>query len=129
MTSALRNDAGRLSEAEARLLCYLLGPVSSAWVLHLRRYSSVWSVRFHAFHSLLMSGVWVACWGTLSLIEQITPWFFSALIREVRFAMDLCFLLGWLLLLASAYQGERCAILPLIHGLSVRLARKTEHTG
>jgi uncharacterized membrane protein len=127
MNTALQNRVtGWISEADARVLCYVLGPVSGAWVLHQRRFSSIWSVRFHAIHSLLMSSVWLVAWATLRLIEEISPWFFATLIGEIRFVMNLCFLLGWMFLLVAAYQGERCAILPFIHRLSVKLARKTE---
>ena len=95
MNGTLRNQlTGRFSDAEARVLCYLLGAVSGAFFLGFRRYGEVWSVRFHAFHSIFMTAAWGAGWGALRAIERISPsWFLGALAHEIRFAFDLAFVL------------------------------------
>jgi uncharacterized membrane protein len=117
---------GRYSDAEARVLCYLLGPISGAFVLHFREYAAVWSIRFHAFHSILMAGLWGVVWTALRLIEGISPWFLGTLARELRFAATLGFVVIWGCLVVTAYQGNRCAAVPLVHAWAVRLARRFE---
>ncbi len=113
-----------LPDAAARMLCYTLGPVSAALILQARQYGSVWSIRFHAFHSMLMSASWAVAWSALRGIEALFPWFLATIIRELRFAVNLGFVLIWVLLLTTAYGGGRCASIPVVHGLAVRLARK-----
>jgi uncharacterized membrane protein len=116
----------RLSDSVACVLCYVLVPISGAFFLYSRRYGDIWSVRFHAFHSTLMAGLWAAAWGTLRLIEGMSPWFLATLAEELRFVMNLGFILVWVALLVAAYQRGRCATVPLVHILAVRLARKSE---
>lgn len=108
--------------APIRMLCYLLGPL--AFGLIFSRYGHVLSVRFHIFHSMLMTGFWAALWGVLWGIEHITPWFTSIIAKETRFAMNLGFAILWAWLLVAAYYGGRCLIVPFIHKLAVRLAQK-----
>ncbi len=130
MYTAIRNQiTGRISEAEARVLCYVLGPVSGALMIHLRHYGDVWSVRFHAFHSMLMTVVWALTWGILRLIEAISPWFLSTVTRQFRLAVNLGFIAVWLVLMAAAYGGSRCVIVPFVHRIAVRLARRSERIG
>jgi uncharacterized membrane protein len=114
----------RLPDAAARMVCYALGPVSAAWMLYLRQYGAVWSIRFHAFHSILMTGAWALIWSALRGVEAAFPWFLATTIRELRFATNLAFALIWVFLLATAYGGGRCATIPFVHGLAVRLARR-----
>jgi uncharacterized membrane protein len=116
----------QISESGARVLCYLLPPASGALLLTSTRFSAVWSIRFHAIHSMLLSAVWVLAWSSLRWIEEICPWFFGSLISELRFGMNLCCLSGWALLAATAYQGERCAIIPWVHCWAVKLSRRSE---
>jgi uncharacterized membrane protein len=106
------------------MLCYVLGPISSMFMLHSRHYGDIWSVRFHAFHSMLMTGVWAMAWSAFRMIEGISPWFLATVTREFRFAMNLGFVAAWVLLLAAAYEGRRCAVIPPVHSLAVRLARR-----
>src|SRR5579883_2415513 len=73
------HSAGRCSEAQARLLCYLLGPFSAGIFLHFPPYGNIWSIRFHAFHSALMTAVWGLAWGLLRLLEQVCPLFLRML--------------------------------------------------
>jgi uncharacterized membrane protein len=125
--TVLKNQiTGRFSPAEARVLCYALGPLSGPLMLHIRRYGAVWSVRFHAFHSLLMAFTWGLTWVVLRISEAISPsWFLATCVRQLRFAANLLFLLIWLTLLVTAYGGGRCAAVPLVHRLAVRLARRS----
>ncbi len=125
--AGIRNQVtGRFSDGEARLLCYLLGPVSAALMIHFNRYGAIWSIRFHAFHSMLMTALWAAAWGTLRLAEGISPWLLGTFARELRFAANVVFLFIWLGLLLTAYEGSRWAIVPPLHRLAVRLARRYE---
>ncbi|HZT31928.1 MAG TPA: hypothetical protein VFA33_18710 [Bryobacteraceae bacterium] len=107
-------------------MCYLLGPFSAGIFLHFPPYGNIWSIRFHAFHSALMTAVWGLAWGLLRLLEQVCPLFLSMLARQLRFAMNVSFLLVWAALLITAYEGSRCAIIPYVHCLAVRLARRSE---
>ena len=116
----------RLADSVACVLCYVLVPVSGAFFLFSRRYGDIWSVRFHAFHSVLMTGVWASAWGALRLIEGISPWFLATLVKDLRFAMNLDFIVIWAVLLFAAYRQVRCATIPPVHLLAVRLARKFE---
>lgn len=120
-----KREASRWSDAEARVLCYLFGPVFSALMLFSRQ-GHVWPIRFHAVHSMLLTAAWGLAWGALRLVEEITPWFLGTLLRELRFAMNLGCLLVWICLLIAAYRGVRCAAVPYLHGLAVRLARRSE---
>ena len=108
--------------APIRTLCYLLGPLAIG--LMFSRYGHVLSVRFHIFHSMLMTGFWASLWGSLWAIEHISPWFTSMIAKETRFAMNLGFATLWAWLLLAAYYGGRCTIVPFIHRFAVRLARK-----
>ena len=108
--------------APIRILCYLLGPLAIG--LMFSRYGHILSVRFHIFHSILLTGFWAALWGVLWGIEHITPWFLSIIAKETRFAMNLSFAVLWAWLLLAAYYGGRCVIVPLLHRFAVRLARK-----
>jgi len=130
MYTTIRNQiTGRISEAEARVLCYVLGPVSGALMIHLGRYGDVWSVRFHAFHSMLMTIVWVLTWGILRLVEEILPWFPATVTRQFRLAVNLGFIAVWVILMAAAYGGSRCVIVPFVHRIAVRLARRSGRIG
>jgi uncharacterized membrane protein len=114
----------RRSIAPIRLLCYVLGPFSFALILAFRRYGHAFAVRFHAFHAMLMSGVWAGIYGGLRLVEHTSPWFLGMVAKHVRFAMNLWFMLLWVFLLVTAYTGSRFVVIPFIHRLAIRLARK-----
>lgn len=114
----------RRSIAPIRLLCYVLGPFSFALILAFRRYGHVFAVRFHAFHAMLMSGVWAGVYGGLRLIEHTSPWLLAMVAKHLRFAMNLWFLLLWIFLLVTAYKGSRFIVIPVIDRLAIRLARK-----
>jgi uncharacterized membrane protein len=124
MPLASRKRFIRNTIAPLRLLCYVLGPFAITLLLFFRRYGHVFSIRFHAFHSMLMTAVWAGSWGTLRLVEHIAPWFTGVLAKEMRFAMSLGFLILWVWLLAAAFYGGPCIIIPFVHRLAVRLARK-----
>ncbi len=113
-----------LPDAVARLFCYLLGPVSASLVLLLPRYNIVWSLRFHAYHSLFLSMLWVAVWGALRAAEKLLPWFMAVLMREFRLILNLGFGLAWILLVITAYRGVRCAAVPFVHRLAIRFAHR-----
>lgn len=126
MNSTVRQQhTPRRSEGAARVLCYLLGALSGAFLLQFRNYSEAWSVRFHALHSIFLTAVWGAGWGALRVIERIAPsWFLGTLFHEIRFAFNLGFIIVWLCLLATAYRGIRCAVIPPVHSFAVRMARR-----
>lgn len=115
-----------VSDAVSRAMCYLLGPFSGTLLLHVGHHSADLAVRFHAFHSMLMAAVWAAGWGALRLAEAIAPWFLGTVVKELRLAMNLTFVLAWICLVAAAYQGRRCAVLPWVHALATRLAWRGE---
>ena len=123
MPLATRKRFIRNTIAPLRLLCYVLGPFAITLLLLMRRYGHVFSVRFHAFHSMLMTAVWAVGWGILRLVEHVSPWFTGVLAKEMRFTMSLGFLILWAWLLASAFYGGPCIIIPFVHHLAVRLAR------
>jgi uncharacterized membrane protein len=125
MRPAVHKHFTRRTVAPIRLLCYLLGPFAFMLLPLFRRYGHAFGVRFHAFHSMLMSGVWASVVGALRLVEHISPWFLSTVAKHTRFAMNLWFVLLWLFLLVTAYTGSRVVIIPSVHRLAMRLARKT----
>jgi len=124
MALANRKRFIRNTIAPIRLLCYVLGPFAITLLLAFRRYGHVFSVRFHAFRSMLMTAVWAVGWGILRLVEQVSPWFTGIVAKEIRFGMSLGFLILWMWLLAAAFYGGPCIIIPFVHRLAVRLARK-----
>lgn len=124
--TTIPKPVSRRSEAETRVLCYVLGPISAALILQFRRYGGLWSIRFHAFHSILLTACWAAAWGALRLAEAVSPWLLATTARQARFAMNLGFLVGWATLVVTAYGGRRCAMIPPVHELAVWLARKSE---
>jgi len=128
MWTAIKNHiSARFSDGEARVLCYVMGPLSGGLMLKLRDYGAIWSVRFHAFHSMLMGALWASSWLMLRLAEEIAPsWFAAAVVRELRSGMNFAFCLAWIVLLFSAYGGSRCAVVPWLHALAVRFARKSQ---
>lgn len=115
----------RLTETEARIGCYLLGPVPGALMLFARSHGG-WAIRFHATHSLLMTAFWSAAWGGLRLLEEVSPWFLGMVVREFRLVVNLTFLAVWVLLLIAAFEGNRGAVVPFVHRLAVKLARRQE---
>ncbi len=117
---------GRFSRGESRALCYAAGALSGAFFLNFRHHAGDWSIRFHAVHSMLLTAVWAFAWSALRLIESISPWFLSVLVREIRFAVDLGFVVVWAALLITAYRGSRLALIPFIHSFAVRLGRRYE---
>ena len=118
--------SGRFTTGQARVLCYALGPFSAVLMLYSGKYGAIWSVRFHACHSILMGAIWVAAWSALRLVQEISPWFLATLAQEARFALNLCSLIVWACLLFTAYYGWRCAIIPYLHSLAVRFSRRYE---
>jgi uncharacterized membrane protein len=114
-----------VSDRAARPLCYLLGPLTGVLFLVSPLYSRLWAVRFHAFDSILNSGLWLATWGALKLVERWFPWFLQVLLGEIRFLVTMTFLILWIMLMISAYKGIRLAV-PLVHSQAVRLARRYE---
>lgn len=118
--------ARRTRDGLLRVFCYALGPLSAALILRFRHSADIWSIRFHAFHSILLTTVGAALWGALRTAEHLAPWFLSVLLRELRFAMTLGFLVAWAFILITAWGGRRCATVPWIHEWAVRLARRTE---
>lgn len=120
--------SNRFSRGAARALCYILGPISVPLILHLRRHSVFWAARFHAFHATLLGASWGAGWGVLRLIEHVAPsWFLSTIFRELRFILNLSFLIIWACLLVTAYTGTRNAVIPILHDFAGRLTRKSRH--
>jgi uncharacterized membrane protein len=123
MPLAVRKRFIRRTIAPIRLLCYLV-PGSGALFLAFRRYGDVFSIRFHAIHSMLLAGTWALTWGALRFVEHISPWFFGMLASEMRFAFNLWFLILWACLMVTAFHGGRSIDIPVLRWLAARLARK-----
>jgi uncharacterized membrane protein len=123
MPLAARKRFIRRTIAPIRVLCYLV-PGSGALLLAFRRYGDVFSIRFHAVHSLLLAGTWGLTWGALHLAEKVSPWFLGMLAGEMRFGCNIGFLILWACLVLTAFYGGRSIDLPLLRWLAVRLARK-----
>lgn len=122
----LRRSWNELPESAVRILCYVMGPIGGATFLLVGNYRGNWSVRFHAIHSLLLAATWATVWTGVRALEQLTPWFLGALLREARYVVDLGFLMLWILLIFAAHGGARLAVIPGIHKWAVRLARRYE---
>lgn len=118
-----RSQIEKLSDRDARLLCYALGPLSGALMLrfsHFRREDP--SIRFHAFHSILTGVFWALLWCSLVLLEIISPWFMGAVLREIQFATNAYFVVIWCILMMTAYRGERFVSIPFLHDMAERFA-------
>ncbi len=116
--------ARRVSDPVARALCYLLGPVSGAFFANVPTYNHIWSIRFHAIHSIVLSGASASLWLTLRGLAKISPWFLGTVLRELAFVTILASLLSWVALMATAYGGGRLVIVPFLHEMAVKLARR-----
>ena len=116
-----------ISHREARVFCYVLGPISGVLMLQLRPWSEIWSVRFHAYHSIVTGAFWGLLWLSLQLAESLSPsWLMGAFMREMQFLTNFCFIIVWGLLMVTAYWGERFVSFPFLHQLAVRLARHSD---
>ena len=107
--------------------CYALGPMSGLYFLLLSVHRHIWPVRFHAVHSLLLSGVFVAGWLTVTAAEAACPWFTASLVREFRIVAMIGAVPVWILAMYSALRGYRFSPIPLVHELAVKLARHRGH--
>jgi uncharacterized membrane protein len=128
MDNAVRQtDVSTSSVALAGALCYALGPAGALYFLKYSSHRHTWSVRLHACHSLVMSGLFLTGCFFLMAAEAALPWFTSTLVREMR----VCAMLGsipvWLLASISAFRGYRFVAIPILHELAVKLARHLEH--
>lgn len=111
----------------ARLACYLLGPLSGALILLGRRTSMLWSVRFHAWNSILLGALWAAAWLLAESLETVAPsWFSRTVASELQFLLNASFALVWGLQALSAYRGERFVPIPAVHDLASRLAHRSD---
>lgn len=126
MTFQLSTHLSRLTEVRARMLAYAFGPFGAAAILGSRGHVPSWTVRFHAIHSLLLTAAWFMVWLGLELIESITPWLFGAMVNQAQFIMNLAALGVWVCLLISARDGSRFVVLPYVHQMAVRFARRHE---
>lgn len=123
--TAFRNQiTGRFPDGEARLLCYLAGPFSGLLMLCLRNYGRMFAVRFHAFHSMLLTAFWATAALALWVVEESAPWFLGTIAGEARFAWNLGFLFVWGSLLVTAYRGIPLVIVPQLHHLANQLAHR-----
>jgi len=117
-----------LSISLSSALCYALGPAGALYFLNFSPYRHIWSVRLHACHSLVMSGLFLTGSLLFAGAEAVFPWFLSALAREAR----VCAMLGaipvWLLASIAAVRGSRFAAIPALHEMAVKLARHLEHS-
>ena len=109
-----------------RAWCYLLGPVSAAFILKMRRYAGIPTVRFHAFHSMLVAAVWAMVSLTLWAAESVSPWFLGTLLRETRFMFNLVFAGIWGGLVIAAYRGWSFTIFRSLEQQARRWALRTQ---
>ncbi|HVZ19521.1 MAG TPA: hypothetical protein VG871_00585 [Vicinamibacterales bacterium] len=124
--SALQVALDSLSDGTARLLCYVCPPFAGALLLTSRHNGHLWSIRFHAVHSMLLAAMTAVAIGTLHVVEAVSPWFVRVLAKDVRWGADLAFAIAWGVLMWTAYDGTRCAVVPSVHMWAVKLARRYE---
>ena len=109
-----------------RAWCYLLGPLSAAFILKMRPYAGVPAIRFHAYHSLLMATVWALVSATLWSAESVSPWFLGTLLRETRFMFNLVFAGIWAGLVLAAYRGWNFTVLRSLEHRAWRWAARAQ---
>ena len=107
-----------------RVWCYLLGPLSAAFILRMRRYAGLPAVRFHAYHSILAATAWALVSGSLWAAESVSPWFLGTLLREARFAFNLICAGIWGGLVVAAYHGWRFTVIPPLEQTARRWAAR-----
>ncbi len=93
----MNKTSSGLDENIAGLLCYVLGWVSGIIFLLIERENKL--VRFHAFQSIITSGILTIASLVLGFIPIIGA-FFSWIIGIVA-------LILWIVLMVKAYQGTR----------------------
>jgi len=99
---ATKTMGAAISDNLAGLLCYTF--VAAIIFLLVEPYNRNRFVRFHAFQSILFYVAWLVLHGVVAI-----P-FFGVFLWPV---VELAFLIGWIVLLIKAYQGQMFK-LPLI---------------
>lgn len=115
---------GELSPNIAAALSYFFGLLGGVIFILI---SKDRFVRFHAFQSLLLVGVWVALWIATVFVQMLLS--VSSVLSLLGALVTLFVWLGlamggfvlWLVLIVSAYQGKRLR-LPVIGNLAEQLA-------
>lgn len=107
------NPAGGAQSADlpdnaASVLCYVLGALSGVIFLVLEPYNKSKLVRFHAWQSILTSGVLFAGWFVVLLVASIVrvlPLVGGPIASLCLGMFGLAMMGLWLLLMFKAYQG------------------------
>ena len=110
-------SAPGLSHNVAAALCYLAGLVTGIIFLVLAPYNQDKTVRFHAFQSIFFNIGWIVFWIAWSFISIMLHGF-GFLLSPL---FGLLFLLLWLYLMFTAYQGKMVK-LPVIGDLAEKQA-------
>lgn len=116
----------RWREVIASVLCYAFGPLGGLWVLSSPASRFGWLARFHAVHSLLMSGVFIGGWSLLRGIEELFPWFLSTVMREIRVIAAYGSIPVWVAAMVCVWRNQRFSPVPVLHALAVKGARHLE---
>ncbi len=105
----------------AGVVCYLFGPFGAALLLAMRRFNRLSAVRFHAVHSILFFGFWLAVWSILELAESLSTWFLATVLNEMQTGFNIGGVLLWGALMHAAHQGSRQAFFAPLQTLAARL--------
>ena len=76
-----------------------------------------------------MSGLFVAGWSLLRIAEAFSPWFVSAVIREIRLVCALGSIPVWVLAMVCVCRDYRFVPIPILHEMAITWARHLERKG
>jgi uncharacterized membrane protein len=111
-----------MAENIAAALCYVLGLITGVLFLVLEPYNKNRNIRFHAFQSIFVTLAWVVFRIALGILFTVL-WSVGGVffVSSISLLFSLAWLILWLYLLISAYQGKK-VVLPLIGPLAEKQA-------
>jgi uncharacterized membrane protein len=116
------SQSAPMAENLAAALCYALGLITGVLFLVLEPYNKNRNIRFHAFQSIFVSVAWIAFRIVLGILIAAL-WSVGGLffISSISLLCTLAWVILWLYLLISAYQGKK-VVLPIIGPLAEKQA-------
>jgi len=107
--------ASGITDNVASALCYLAGPITGVLFLVLEPYNRNRSIRFHAFQSIFYTIAYVLAYIVAGML---LPFGLTLLVGPLIW---LATVVGWLLLMWKAYNGEKL-VMPVIGPMAEKQA-------
>jgi uncharacterized membrane protein len=108
--------AAGMTDNAASALCYVLGLITGILFLVLAPYNQNKTIRFHAFQSIFLNIAWILVLIVINIIFHallLVSVFLFAISGLVSLLVWLAFIVLWVYMIVSAYQGKT-VVLPVI---------------